>query len=214
MGVIAEKDREKLTKIFESLLQDVKVVVFTQEVECGFCQTTRQILEEVSGLSQKISLEVYDFVKDEALVKKYNVSRIPATILIGDRNYGIRFYGTPAGYEFTTMIQDIMMISRRDPGLSREVLDELSKVDQPVHIQVMISPTCPYCAAAVGTVHRFAMASDYITGDMVELAEFPHLAVKYNVQGVPKIIINEKESVTGALPDMDFAKTVLKVLGK
>ena len=214
MGVLAEKDREKLIKLFESLLQDVKVVVFTQEFECGFCQTTRQILEEVSALSQKISLEVYDFVKDNVLVKKYGVRRIPATVLIGDRDYGIRFYGTPAGYEFTTLIQDIIMISRRDPGLSKEVLDELSKIDQPVHIQVMISPTCPYCAAAVGTVHRLAMANDHITGDMVELAEFPHLAVKYNVQGVPKIIINEKESVTGALPDMDLAKEVLKAIGK
>ena len=214
MVVLAEKDREKLIKLFESLLQDVKVVVFTQEFECSFCQTTREILEDVSGLSQKISLEIYDFVKDDVLVKKYGVSRIPATILIGDRDYGIRFYGTPAGYEFTTLIQDIIMISRRDPGMSKEVLYELSKVDQPVHIQVMISPTCPYCAAAVGTVHRFAMANDYITGDMVELAEFPHLAVKYNVQGVPKIIINEKESVTGALPDMDLAKEVLKALGK
>jgi glutaredoxin-like protein len=214
MGVITEKDREQLVKIFGDLLQNVKVIVFTQEVECGFCQTTRQILEEVSALSQKISLEVYDFVKDEAVVKKYGVSRIPATILIGDRDYGIRFYGTPAGYEFTTMIQDIIMISRRDPGLSKEVLDELSKVNQPVHIQVMISPTCPYCARAVGAAHRFAMANDNITSDMVELAEFPHLAVKYNVQGVPKIIINEKESLTGALPDMDLAKEVLKALGK
>jgi glutaredoxin-like protein len=214
MGVLAEKDRAKLIKLFESLLQDVKVIVFTQEIECGFCQTTRQILEEVSALSQKISLEVYDFVKDDELVKKYAVSRIPATVLTGDRDYGIRFYGTPAGYEFTTMIQDIILISRRDTGLSKEVLEELSKVDRPVHIQVMISPTCPYCAVAVGTVHRLAMANDYITGDMVELAEFPHLAVKYNVQGVPKIIINEKESVTGALPDMDLAKEVLRAIGK
>jgi glutaredoxin-like protein len=212
--VIAEKDREKLIKIFESLLHEVKVVVFTQEFECGFCQTTREILEEVSALSEKISLEIYDFVKDDALVKKYGISRIPATVLIGDRDYGIRFYGTPAGYEFTTLIQDIIMISRRDPGLSKEVLEELSKVDQPVHIQVMISPTCPYCAVAVGAVHRFAMANDHISGDMVELAEFPHLAVKYNVQGVPKIIINEKESVTGALADMDLAREVLKAIGK
>jgi alkyl hydroperoxide reductase subunit AhpF len=112
------------------------------------------------------------------------------------------------------LIQDIIMISRRDPGLSGEVLNELSKVDQPVHMQVMISPTCPYCAAAVGSVHRFAMANDFITGDMVELAEFPHLAVKYDVQGVPKIIINEKGSVTGALHEMDLAKEVLKAIGK
>ena len=49
---------------------------------------------------------------------------------------------------------------------------------------------------------------------MVELSEFPHLAVKYSVQGVPKTIINEEHSIVGAKPDKEVAKEVLASIGK
>lgn len=115
--------------------------MFTQEFECDYCKITRELLEEVSGLSEKIFFEVHDFVKEADLAKNYGLNKIPATILLGDRDYGIRFYGVPAGYEFTSFVEDIIDVSRRDAGLSKEVLTELSRIDQPVHIQVMISPT-------------------------------------------------------------------------
>lgn len=214
MGIISEKDREQLIKIFKPLVNDVRIVMFTQEFECEYCKVTRELIEEVSGLSDKISLEVHDFVKEADLAKNYGVDKIPATLLLGDRDYGIRFYGVPAGYEFTTFIEDVINVSRRDPGLPKEVLDLLTSVDRPVHIQVMISPTCPYCARAVRTAHRFAMANGYIRGDMIGITEFPYLAIKYSVQGVPKIIINEKYSVVGDIPETEFAQAVLKAIEK
>ncbi|MEW6248138.1 MAG: thioredoxin family protein [Nitrospirota bacterium] len=94
------------------------------------------------------------------------------------------------------------------------MLSLLAKVDRPVHMQVMVTLTCPYCPVAVRTAHRFAMASDHITADMVETTEFPHLAVKYNVQGVPNTIINETHSVLGAQPEVAVAQEVLKAIGK
>jgi glutaredoxin-like protein len=214
MGILAEKDREQLIKIFKSLVNDVRIVMFTQEFECEYCKVTRELLEEVSGLSDKISLEVHEFVKEAELAKNHGVDKIPATLLLGDRDYGIRFYGVPTGYEFSSLVEDIIDVSHRNPGLPNEVLTQLSKVNQPVHIQVIISPTCPYCARAVRTAHRFAMANDYITGDMVEASEFPYLSVKYNVQGVPKIIINEEHSIVGSIPEIEFAQAVLKAIGK
>lgn len=141
MGIIKEKNREQLIKLLKPLVNKVNVIMFTQEFECDFCRVTREILEELSGLSDKILFEVHDFVKEADLAKSYGVDKIPATVLIGDRDYGIRFYGVPAGYEFTTLIEDIIDVSRRDPGLSEDILKELSKIDRPVHIQVMISPT-------------------------------------------------------------------------
>ena len=66
----------------------------------------------------------------------------------------------------------------------------------------------------MGTAHRFAMANDYITADMIELSEFPYLAVKYNVQGVPKVIINEEHGIVGSMPEMDFAREILKAMEK
>jgi glutaredoxin-like protein len=141
MGIISEKDREQLVKTLKPLANNVRIITFTQEFECENCKITRNLIKEVSELSDQISFETHDFVKERDLAKNYGVDKIPATILLGDRDYGIRFFGVPAGYEFTTFIEDILLISRRDSGLPKEVLTELSKVDQPVHIQVMISPT-------------------------------------------------------------------------
>jgi glutaredoxin-like protein len=141
MGMLKEKDREKLTNVFKDIEKDVKIVMFTQELECPHCEMTRMMLEEVSGLSGKLSLEVHDFVAEADMAKKYGVDKIPATVLLGDRDYGIRFYGVPAGYEFSVLIEDIMDVGKRNPGLSKEVMTELAKVDQPVHMQVLISPT-------------------------------------------------------------------------
>jgi glutaredoxin-like protein len=141
MAVLKEKDKEKVANIFKGIEKDVKVAMFTQEMECPRCEMTRTMLEEVSGLSEKLSLEVHDFVAKADLAKKYGVDKIPATVVSGDKDYGIRFYGVPAGYEFNVLIEDIMDVGKRDPGLSNEVMTELAKVDKPVHMQVLISPT-------------------------------------------------------------------------
>ncbi len=214
MSLLKEKDREYLKDAFSKLENDVKIVLFTQENECQYCELTRQMAQEVAELSDRIHLEVYDFVKDKEQAEKYKVDKIPALVLLGDRDYGIRFYGIPAGYEFTTLVEDILDVGRRDPGLEPEILKGLEKVDKPVHMQAIVSPTCPYCPKAVRTAHKFAMASEYITGDMVEVSEFPHLAVKYDVQGVPKTVINETVEIVGAQPTENFLEAVLQAIGK
>ena len=141
MGALKEKDKEKVANIFKGIEKDVKIVMFTQEMECPRCEMTRLMLEEVSELSEKLSLEVHDFVAEADLAKKYGVDKIPATVILGDKDYGIHFYGVPAGYEFNVLVEDIMDVGKRDPELSKEVMAELDKIDRPVHLQVLISPT-------------------------------------------------------------------------
>jgi len=141
MGALKEKDKEKVANIFKGIEKDVKIVMFTQEMECPRCEMTRLMLEEASGLSEKLSLEVHDFVAEADLAKKYGVDKIPATAILGDKDYGIHFYGVPAGYEFNVLVEDIMDVGKRDPELSKEVMAELDKIDRPVHLQVLISPT-------------------------------------------------------------------------
>jgi len=141
MAMIQEKDLSQITTFFSVLQREVTILTFTQEFECEFCRMTRELLQELKQLSVRITLEVYDFVKDANTVKKYAIDKIPATVILGDRDYGIRFYGIPAGYEFTSLIEAIMDVGRRTPNLPEDILAELSKVDQKVHIQVLISPT-------------------------------------------------------------------------
>lgn len=212
MGLISEQDRIQLQGILKSLENETKILLFTQEFECQHCTIAREMLEEVSGLSEKISLEVYDFVKDKEHADRYAIDKIPAILLLGSKDYGIRFFGVPAGYEFTTFIEDIISVSKGDSDLPGDVLSSLARIQNPVHIQVLVSPTCPYCAHAVRTAHRFAIASDRVSADMVELSEFPHISVKYGVQGVPKVVINEQHSFTGSKKESDFAEFILKAL--
>jgi len=214
MALLKDQDKQKVRSLLEAIEHPVTLIVFTQAFECEYCQMTRELVEELAALNDEISIEVYDLVDDEAVARQYGVDKIPATIVRGDKDYGIRFYGVPAGYEFMSLIEAIIDVGKRDHGLPESVLALLERVDQPVHMQAMVSPTCPYCPRAVRAAHRFAMASDFIRGDMVEITEFPHLGVKYNVQGVPNTIINDVESVVGGQPDREFARAVLKTIGR
>ncbi len=141
MGVLKERDKQTLTKLFGELTGQVNLVMFTQEVECEYCQLTRELVEEITALSGKISMRVYDFVQEATKAKEFGVDKIPAVVVMGDKDYGIRFYGVPAGYEFNTLIETILDVSRGEHGLPQDQADELAKVDQPVHMQVMITPT-------------------------------------------------------------------------
>ena len=214
MALLKDGDRRKVAEYFGAIEHPVRIVMFTQSMECDYCQMTRELLQELGALNSFITLEILDFVSDADQAEAYGVDKIPATLILGDKDYGIRFYGVPAGYEFMSLVEAIVDVGKRDHGLPDPILAQLKRVDRPVRMQAMVSPTCPYCPRAVRTAHRFAMASDFITGDMVEITEFPQLSVKYGVQGVPNTIINDVESVVGGLPEKDFAKAVLKSIRK
>ncbi len=211
MPILDEKVTKEVKKRLADLPQPVKIINFTQELECQFCKETRELLEDVAALSDKITLEKYDLVKDQGTAKKFNIDKIPATIVMGEKDYGIRFFGIPSGYEFSTLLEAILMVSRRDSGLSEETRQKLAALKQKLHLQVFITPTCPYCPGAVHLAHQFAMESDKVTADMVEAIEFPHLSQEFNVRGVPKTIANKRDAAEGALPEAQLLARVLAI---
>ena len=141
MAFIQDKDRTVVQTRFEELDQPVKLINFTQDVECMYCRETRQLMEEIAGLSDKITMEKYDFVADKDAVKKYSIDKIPATVIEGGKDYGIRFFGIPSGYEFGTLIEDIIMVSKGDSGLEPTTREALASLLEPVHLQVFVTPT-------------------------------------------------------------------------
>jgi len=214
MALLSDKDRQFLQNHFQqTLVNPVKLVFFTQEIACQFCRETGQILEEVAELSDKITVETYNFVTDKEVADRYGVDKIPATIVMGDVDYGIRFYGIPSGYEFTSLIEDVIDVSRGKTELLPETADALAQIEEPVHIQVFVTPTCPYCPSAVRMAHSLAIASENVRADMVEAIEFPHLANKYSVYGVPRTVINEETHLEGAAPEPLFLAKVKEAVG-
>ena len=153
-GLLKDSDRELLKQELAQMANPVKLVFFTQAFECEGCPITQEILQEVIGLSGKIQLEICNYAIDKDQVEKYKIARIPATAVMHvetverdgatetiDRDYGIRFYGVPAGYEFASLIGDILDVSSGESGLSPETKAALANLAEPLHLQVFTTPT-------------------------------------------------------------------------
>lgn len=211
MSLIPDDKKELLRVDFnEKLVDPVKIIMFTQEIECPYCSQTRMLAQELPPLNDKITLEVHDFVADAAKAKELGIDKIPALAIIGKKDYGVRIYGIPYGYELQTLIEAIITVSKGTTDLSENTKSILKEVKSPVHIQVFVSLTCPHCPAAAAVAHKLAVESGgLVKADVIDSGEFPDLAMKYNVIGVPKIIINEKIDFTGAFNEDLFAEHVL-----
>jgi len=210
MSLILEEHKEHLrSELNEKLERPVTIMMFTQEVECQFCAQTRQLINELAALNDKIKVEIYDFLADSEKAKEHGVDKVPATIIRGEKDYGIKFYGLPFGYELQTLLEGVISVSRGRTDISGETKKKLREIKTPVHIQVFVTLTCPYCPVVASLAHKFAMESDLIRADVIDASEFPLLGFKYGVMGVPKTVINEKVEFVGVLPEDLFLEHVL-----
>jgi len=141
MAILSAQDQREIQAQLKDLTGSVKLVNFTQELACQYCRETELLLKEVQGLSDKIGLEVYNFQLDKEKVAQYRVDKIPATIVEGSKDYGIRFYGIPLGYEFASFLAAIKDVSRGGTDLTVETRTALAGIAQPVHLQVFSTPT-------------------------------------------------------------------------
>ncbi len=201
MPLLNDEVQQQVKNQLTNLANPVRLIMFTQALECQYCAETRQLVEEVAKLSNQLEVEVYDFQADKEVADDYGVDKIPAVVVVGEEDYGIRFFGIPSGYEFTSLLEAIQSASKGEPDISQETQDYLSNLTKPIHLQVFVTPTCPYCPQAVVLAHQMALASPMVRADMVEAQEFPHLSTKYQVMGVPRTVINESTHVEGAAPE-------------
>lgn len=210
---LQDKDRETLNAFLqENLTQPVSLKFFTQELECETCRDTRVLLQEVVALSPLLRLDIFNFLLDQREAQSYGIDKVPAIVIEGDGDYGIRFYGIPAGYEFSGFIETLIWVSRRSTDLMEETKNFLRTLDKSITIQTFVTVTCPHCVQAVSLGHKMAIESPLLRSEMVEVTEFPHLAYRYGVRAVPKVVINEQVSFEGALPERHFLAKIREAI--
>ena len=143
MSLLSTKIQAEVRQALEGMAGPVKLVMFTQALECEMCAETRALVEEIAVLAPagQLTVEVKDFVADTAAVEAYQVDKIPAIALVGAKDYGIRFYGIPSGYEFSSLVDDIVAVSKGESGLAPATKAAVARINQPVHIQVYVTPT-------------------------------------------------------------------------
>ncbi|NPV89020.1 hypothetical protein HPY42_05920 [Coprothermobacteraceae bacterium] len=231
MAILKDSDKKEIQKRLASMEKPVKMVLFAPasdivvpgQRECMYCKETKELLSEVAELSSLLSLEVLDPQKSFAEAEKYGLKKDSAgylhpalTFEVDEggqwKHYSIWFYGIPAGYEFATLLDDLVMLSTGRHRLSAQVVEQLANISARVTMDVFVTPTCPYCPKAVFAAHQFAYVNSNFVGNMIEATEFDQLASKWNVYGVPKTVINEKVELEGAAPEhmvLDYVKNAL-----
>jgi alkyl hydroperoxide reductase subunit AhpF len=147
MGLLSSADQARLREAFAEMTHPVRLLFFTQTLDCEACPATRQILDELPPLSDKISVEELNVVIDVDKAKQYGIDRAPGIALVGQDGGGaehdsrIRFLGAPSGYEFISLVQAVLLVGGRPSTLSDDTRKRLAMVDKPVTMQVFTTPT-------------------------------------------------------------------------
>jgi glutaredoxin-like protein len=178
--------------------------------ESGTRDEARGLLEEVAGLSEKIELKVHDSPTDAAPMAGMEVDRAPAIVLAGKAKGRVRYFGIPGGHEFGSFLAGLVDVGNGQTDLSERTKKALHGLLKDVHIRVFVTPSCPFCPAAASLAHKMAVESERVTADIVEANEFPDLAERYNVRGVPKVVVNDSTGFVGAQPEARFLEHVLR----
>jgi alkyl hydroperoxide reductase subunit AhpF len=141
--VLNERDREAVRQQFEQLAGPVKLVVFSQELSqaADLCRQNEQLVREVAGLDDRLGVEVLNLSIDRERAQAYGIDEVPAIVVEGARDHGIRFYGIPGGYEFANLIDAIIVASTGETALTEETRTRLAELAEDVHIKVFSTPT-------------------------------------------------------------------------
>jgi alkyl hydroperoxide reductase subunit AhpF len=143
MALLSEQDRQVVKTHLSDLKHDVKLLLFTQTIggpETGLI--AKQILDELSGLSERLTVEEVNFVLEKERAEAYGVDKIPAIVVLRDgEDTRIRFFGAPAGYEFMSLIEAVILAGGDDSGLSDASKKLIAAVQDPTSIDVFVTPT-------------------------------------------------------------------------
>lgn len=137
----ADVDRSDIADLLADMIDPVRLIFFTQTLECDTCLPTRQILDEVAASSDLVTVEEYNLLLDKEKVAEYGVERAPTVAVVGAKDSGIRFVGIPAGHELRSLLDAIRMVSKNDSGLSDAARALVAEIHQPATIQVFVTPT-------------------------------------------------------------------------
>jgi Thioredoxin domain len=151
---------EQIREAFQKLQDPVEILFFGRKEGCEYCPDTLNLVQEITEISGLLSLKTYDLDEDAEIARQYKVDKSPGLVLAGkapvyagansqnsggaDReiwDFGVRYAGVPSGYEFSSLIQDIILVSGRDSMLSQETRSFLKELTQPVLLQVFVTPT-------------------------------------------------------------------------
>ncbi len=213
MPLLSEPDRKTVTARLSTITHHVTLLLFTQTIGAPeSALIAKQIVDEVASLSDLVSTEEVNVILDRDRAAGYGIDRSPAVVLLRDgEDTRIRFLGAPEGYEFSSLIEGVVLAGTGESGLSADSRSAIAtRATSPIDVKVFVTPTCPHCPRMVTLAHRMAVESPQIVATCVEATDFLDLAQQYKVTGVPKTVVEGTTiEILGAIPEDQFVNTIL-----
>ncbi len=209
MKLLNEKVEQQVREALSGLTRPVLLRVYVRERDCESCADLLRLAEEVAETHEKLTVEVVGSGKEESGLGTPAIRLLAREGPAGWQDYGVTFYGTPSGYEFTSLISSLLLVSTGDSGLAPATRHALAGLNTDVEIHVFVTPTCPYCPRAVVLAHQMAVESPHVRAAMVEAMEFPDESMQAGVSGVPHSVINQRAHVVGAVPEAQLLAEII-----
>lgn len=186
----------------------VRLIFFEQSIGCETCAATRRALAQLAESNDQVTLETLNLVLDKEKAAEYGVDRVPAIIVSAPECDRIRYYGAPLGHEWPTLLDAVTMASAGGRPLSDQNRVRLGALSRAVRLQVFFTPTCLYCPRMISLANQLAVASPLVSAVAIDATEYPDLVHRYNVNGVPKTVINDTIEVMGAVSEDELVMAV------
>jgi len=205
---LSDPERSAVSKILAALSTPVRLLFFEQTFDCETCTPTRQLLDQIAELSAHITLDKLNLVLDKDKAAQYGIDRVPAIVISAPGTDRIRFYGAPFGSELMSFVEAIRMTGTRETGLSEQSREQLKTVSKPVDLKVFFTPTCVYCPQMITLANGMAVESPRVRATAIDATEYPDLVRQYNVNGVPKTVINDTVGIVGVASEDDLIAAI------
>ncbi len=195
--------KEQIRQILSTMQNPIKILYFSEnEGNCQTCSETKELLSAIEGINDKVTLIEKDRNTDKEDAEKYGITMAPSFVLLDDNETykGVKFNGIPAGHEINSFISALLEMAGTPIEIDEATKKRIAAIKNKVNIKVFITLSCPHCPGAVQNAHRLSMLNDNIEGEMIEAQTFQAISQKYDVSGVPKIVINDKHELVGNQP--------------
>lgn len=204
-----EELENQIKEMLSIMKEKVNVVFFGNDTDGS--KMTEKLLEEIIPLNELLTLTKFSLQENAVEAKKYNITSAPAYVVFNDETEarGV-FYGLPLGHEINTLLTTLVDASKAGLLFDEQTLNKIDAINKPTNIKVFVTTSCPHCPGAAINALRLAQLNKNINTEVFEVQTNMEIGNKYNVSGVPKILINEQDELMGDQPIEAFLQTILK----
>jgi len=204
-GFSFRRQKDDTKDLLAGLDKEVEVILFTQKEKGEACLTMEQTIGKLAKSNKKIIVRKMIISEDKAKALVYQIDQVPQVVVkTKEFDPGLKYKGVQSGYHYQPFVEGIVSVSQGKSDLDPKILAEVKKIDKVINVQVIATPTCPYCPQMVRTAQNFAIESKYINVDIINAYEYPYLVNKYKIRGVPTTVINEKIIIPGLVNEETF----------